>query len=134
MRLRVWRELQLPALRHPRTRHQRARQASPHSSYLPIYSQCNAFLSLFYVPFATSVVDWHRVDADPDPNPTFHFDADPVPDPDRHQNDFDPHVDPSQIFTHCFLLIAILYLHIFISCTLPHSPFCTFPFHLLFSS
>ncbi len=27
-----------------------------------------------------SVVDRHRVEADPDPDPTFHFDADPYPD------------------------------------------------------
>jgi hypothetical protein len=32
-----------------------------------------------------------------DADPGFHFDADPVPDPDPnwHQNDVDPHADPS---------------------------------------
>ncbi len=114
MRLRVGRQLQLPALRHPRARHQRPRQASPRSSYL----------------FTVSVMLFESV-YDPcgsaDLNPNFHFDGDPDPDPDWHQNDSDPHVDPTQSFTHCFLLIAILYhLHILISFSLPHSPFCVF--------
>jgi hypothetical protein len=29
----------------------------------------------------TSVVDWHRFDADTDPDQTFHFNADPDPNP-----------------------------------------------------
>jgi hypothetical protein len=41
-----------------------------------------------------SVVDRHRVDADPDP--TFHFYADP--DPDWHQNNADPNADPNPSF------------------------------------
>ncbi len=41
-----------------------------------------------------SVVDRHRVDADPDP--TFRFDADP--DPDRHENNADPNADPIPSF------------------------------------
>ncbi len=45
-------------------------------------------------------MDRHRVDADPDH--IFHFGADPYPDPDSdwHQNDADPHADPTQSFTH----------------------------------
>jgi hypothetical protein len=39
-----------------------------------------------------SVVDRHRFDADSDPN--FHVDAD------RHQNDADPHADPTSRFPH----------------------------------
>ncbi len=35
---------------------------------------------------------WHRFDADPDPN--FPVDADP--DPDWHQNNADPHADPTR--------------------------------------
>ncbi len=42
----------------------------------------------------TSVVDRHRVDADPDPN--FLVDADPGPDLDWHQN----YADPIPSFTH----------------------------------
>jgi hypothetical protein len=30
----------------------------------------------------------------------FHFDADSDPDPDWHQNDADPHADPTPIFTY----------------------------------
>jgi hypothetical protein len=50
--------------------------------------------------FATnpSVVDRHRFDADPDPN--FHVDAVPDSDPDWHENDADPHADPTPNFTH----------------------------------
>jgi hypothetical protein len=52
-----------------------------------------------------SVVDPHRFDADLDPNflvdadldPNFLVDADLVPD--RHQNDADPHADPTPSFT-----------------------------------
>ncbi len=49
-------------------------------------------------------------DADPDPN--FHVDADP--DPDRHQNNADPHADPTPSFTYvgksefCLLVRALL--------------------------
>ncbi len=45
-------------------------------------------------------VDRHRFNADPDPN--FHVDADPDQDPDpvRHQNNTDPHADPTPSFTH----------------------------------
>jgi hypothetical protein len=34
--------------------------------------------------YTSVVVDWHRIDADPDsdPDPTCHFDAAPDPDPD----------------------------------------------------
>jgi hypothetical protein len=38
----------------------------------------------------TSVVDQHRVDANPDPHPNFHVDAVPDTDRDRHQNDARP--------------------------------------------
>jgi hypothetical protein len=38
------------------------------------------------------------------PDPTFHFDADPAPDsdqdPDWHQNNADPHVNPTPSFAH----------------------------------
>jgi hypothetical protein len=48
-------------------------------------------------------VDRHLFDADPDPDLTFHFDADldpdPDPDPDWHQNNADPHADPTSNFT-----------------------------------
>jgi hypothetical protein len=47
----------------------------------------------------TSVVDRHRFDADSDAVPTLHVDADPDPDPDWHQNNADPHADPSPSFT-----------------------------------
>jgi hypothetical protein len=40
-----------------------------------------------------SVVDWRRFHADPDPN--FHIYADP----DWHQNNADPHTDPTPGFT-----------------------------------
>jgi hypothetical protein len=40
-----------------------------------------------------SVADRHRFGANPDPN--FHVDANPDP-PDWHQNDADPHADPTQ--------------------------------------
>ncbi len=43
----------------------------------------------------TSTVDWYCVDSDPDPN--LYVDADPDPDPDWHQNNADPHADPSQV-------------------------------------
>ncbi len=43
-------------------------------------------------------MDRHRFDADPDP--THHFDADPDPDPYWHQNNADPHADPTPSFTH----------------------------------
>jgi hypothetical protein len=45
-----------------------------------------------------SVVDRNRhrlIRFDADPNPNFHFGADPDPDPDWHQNDADPHADPT---------------------------------------
>jgi hypothetical protein len=45
-----------------------------------------------------SAVDRHIFDADPDPN--FNIDADPDPDPDWHQNNADPHTDPTLSFTH----------------------------------
>ncbi len=45
-----------------------------------------------------SVVDRHRVDADPDPNPTFHGDADP--DPDWYENNTDTHADHTESLTH----------------------------------
>jgi hypothetical protein len=42
--------------------------------------------------------------ADPDPNPTSIFDADPDPDrdsnPERHQNDTNPHAEPTRGLTH----------------------------------
>ncbi len=43
-------------------------------------------------------MDWHCFDADPNPN--FHVDADPDPDPEWHQNEADPHADPTPSFTH----------------------------------
>jgi hypothetical protein len=46
------------------------------------------------VTVAISVVDRHRVDADPDRN--FYVDTDP----DRYQNDADSHADPTPCFTH----------------------------------
>jgi hypothetical protein len=36
---------------------------------------------------------------DADPNPNFHFGADPDTDPDWHQNDADPHADPTASLT-----------------------------------
>jgi hypothetical protein len=44
-------------------------------------------------------VDRHRFDAYPDPDPNFHGDADPDPDPDPdwHQNDAEPHADPTLV-------------------------------------
>jgi hypothetical protein len=48
----------------------------------------------------SSVVDQHRFDADLNPDPKFHIDADPDPDSDLHQNDAEPHADPTLIFTH----------------------------------
>jgi hypothetical protein len=54
-------------------------------------------------------VDRHRFDADPDPN--FHFDDNPVTDtyPDWHQNDADPHADPTPRFDmlEIFLLLLV---------------------------
>jgi hypothetical protein len=44
----------------------------------------------------SSVLDQHRFDAVPDLN--FDVDADPDPDPDWHQNDADPHSDPTPSF------------------------------------
>jgi hypothetical protein len=41
----------------------------------------------------TSVVDRHRIDADPDSDPTLHVDVDPDPDIDWLQNDGDPHAN-----------------------------------------
>ncbi len=51
------------------------------------------------IPVNSSVVDRHLFDADPDPN--FHFDAelDPDLDPEWHQNNADPHAEPTQSFT-----------------------------------
>ncbi len=37
----------------------------------------------------------HRFDDDTDQDPIFHVDGDTDPDPDWHQNDADPHADPS---------------------------------------
>ncbi len=34
------------------------------------------------------------------PDPNFHVDADPDADPDWHQNNADPHADPTKSFTH----------------------------------
>jgi hypothetical protein len=45
-----------------------------------------------------SVGDRHCFDAHPEPDQNFYFDADP--DGERHQNDADPHVDPTQRITH----------------------------------
>jgi hypothetical protein len=45
-----------------------------------------------------SVVDRHRFDADSDLS--FLVDDDPGPNPDCHQNDADPHADPTPSFTH----------------------------------
>jgi hypothetical protein len=43
--------------------------------------------------------DRHIVSADLDSDPTLHVDAVPDPDPDWHQNDADPHADPTPSFT-----------------------------------
>ncbi len=49
-------------------------------------------------------MDRHRYNADPDPDPNCHVDADADPDQDpdpvRHQNNTDPHADPTPSFTH----------------------------------
>ncbi len=49
-------------------------------------------------------MDQHCFDADPDLNLNFHVDAAPDPDPDPgpvwHQNDADPHANPTPSFTH----------------------------------
>jgi hypothetical protein len=51
-------------------------------------------------PVTGCVVDRHRFDADPDTVPNFQVDAGPDPDPNWHQNDADPHADPTPSFTH----------------------------------
>jgi hypothetical protein len=48
----------------------------------------------------SSVLVRHRFDADSDRDPTLYFDADPNPDPDWHQNNADPHADPTSSYTH----------------------------------
>jgi hypothetical protein len=53
-------------------------------------------------------VDRHRFDAESDPKTTFHFDADPDLDPDWHQNNADPHADPTPSFAHVGKLGKIL--------------------------
>ncbi len=61
-----------------------------------------------------SGVDRHRFDADPDPN--FHVDVDPDPDPDWHQNDADPHADPTPTVTHvgkCAFFTLKKYLQVY---------------------
>jgi hypothetical protein len=58
------------------------------SYLLPILSKIDEFQK-------SSGVYWHRFDYDPDPN--FHVDADP--DQDWHQNDADPHTDPTKCST-----------------------------------
>ncbi len=50
---------------------------------------------MFIPRLKVSVVDRHRYVTDPDPD--FQVDADP--DPDGHQNDADPHADPSKFYT-----------------------------------
>ncbi len=61
---------------------------------------------------STSVVDRHRLDADPGSDPNFNFDANPDPDPDWHQNDADPHAGPIPSFTHIKnLFFFITYSH-----------------------
>ncbi len=54
---------------------------------------------------STSVLNWHRFDADSDPDPNVHCDADPYPDLGRDQNDADPLANPTPSFTH---VLAIL--------------------------
>jgi hypothetical protein len=56
-------------------------------------------------------VDRHRFNADPDSDPNFHLDADPDQDPDpvRHQNNTDPHADPTPSFTHVGKSEFVLY-------------------------
>ncbi len=44
-------------------------------------------------------MDRHLSDADLNPDPNFHADADPDPDPGWHQNNANPHVDPTQLYT-----------------------------------
>jgi hypothetical protein len=55
------------------------------------------YMSVFRIQ-RISVEDRHRFDADP--NSTLHFDADPDPVPDWHQNNADPHADPTPSSTH----------------------------------
>jgi hypothetical protein len=50
---------------------------------------------MFIARLKASIVDRHRLDTDPDPD----FKVDSDPDPNGHQNDADPHADPSN-FTH----------------------------------
>ncbi len=47
-------------------------------------------------------MDRHRFKADPVPDQNFHVDADPdrERDPDWHQNNADPHANPTPSFTH----------------------------------
>jgi hypothetical protein len=52
----------------------------------------------FISSFSIAVLWIGSLDADPDSN--FHFDADSDLDSDWHQNDADPHVDPSPVFLH----------------------------------
>jgi hypothetical protein len=56
----------------------------------------NLALPLWKAPVLlwVSLLDRHRVDADPDP--TFDFDVNLDLNPERHQNDADPHSGPSQ--------------------------------------
>jgi hypothetical protein len=53
-------------------------------------------------------VDRNRVDANPDPD--FYVDADPDPDRDWHQNDADPHADPTPSFTRWKISFFLLFV------------------------
>jgi hypothetical protein len=66
---------------------------------------------------SASGVGRHRFDADPDPNFHVDVDPDPDPDPDWHQNDADPHADPSLSVTHVgkcdFFLLFVAALQVY---------------------
>ncbi len=77
---------------------------------LPVTSKFCIVSSIYAVTLFSSVVDKQPFYADPDPN--FHVDVDPDPDPDWHQNNADPHTDPTPSFTHVLtLLVPILPLY-----------------------
>jgi hypothetical protein len=50
-------------------------------------------------PFRTRTLEKSSV-VNPDPDPNFHVEADPDPDPGWHQNNADPHADPTSSITH----------------------------------
>jgi hypothetical protein len=61
-------------------------------------------------------------DADSDQDPNFHFDADP--DPDWHQNNADPHADPTPSFTNFGKSHFFYFLSLYnVKCAIRHSVF-----------